>query len=102
MADPTYRMRMGTIQGVRHWQLGVNNQDACLIDSFTIRKTNRSYRVGLVSDGCSGVPAFTHNEIGANLLVVHSWHCVQNLILNAVRLQDIPVALYASLTTMLR
>jgi len=89
-----FRLRTGTVQGVKHTKLGTNNQDAVLTQQFEVPKRNKTYRVGVISDGCSGIPAFTHSEVGAHLLVTCCLARVQSLILREIPLVDIPGVLY--------
>ena len=95
---PQWQLRQGSKQGSKHVRLGYNNQDAALCQSFTIQAFGKSYYVGLVSDGCSGNPAFSHTEVGANLGVVYSFRRIQELICARVPLAQIPQVLYPSIT----
>lgn len=96
------RLRTGSVHGVKHAKLGTNNQDAVLAQEFSIPKWGTSYRVGLISDGCSGIPAFTHSEVGAHLMVVNCLARIQELIIGGARMEDIPMPLYHSVTNFMR
>jgi hypothetical protein len=87
---------------VKHLQLGVNNQDAVLVQEFGIPQWGKTYQVGLISDGCSGLPVFTHNEVGANLMVVNCLGRIQELIVGGAGMQEIPVPLYHSVIDFMR
>ena len=96
------RMRTGSVHGVKHARLGTNNQDAVLIQEFSIPRWGTTYRVGLISDGCSGIPAFTRSEVGAWLMVVNCLARIQELIVGGAKLEAIPVPLYHSVTNFMR
>lgn len=102
MADPTYRMRAGSVHGVKHAKLGTNNQDAFQILEFCVPKRDKTYRVGVLADGCSGIPAFTRSEVGAHLSVTYCLMRVQELILGGVAVAEIPWLLYRDLVSALR
>lgn len=95
---PQWHMREGSKQGSKHVRLGYNNQDAKLSQSFTIAKFGKTYHVGIVSDGCSGNPFFSHTEVGAHLGVLYSFRRIQELICSRVPLDQIPQVLYPSIT----
>jgi hypothetical protein len=99
---PKFRLKTGSVHGVKHAKLGTNNQDAVLAQEFSIPKWGTSYRIGLISDGCSGIPAFTHSEVGANLMVVNCLARIQELIIGGARMEDIPLPLYHSVTNFMR
>lgn len=101
MTEP-YRVRMASVQGVKHVQNGINNQDAAAVHEFVVPKWNKTFRIGLVSDGCSGIPAFSRCEVGANLTVTFCVARIQQLVLGGVELAKIPSLLYRSLTDYLR
>lgn len=95
---PQWRLREGTKQGTKHVRLGYNNQDAAVSQSFTIPAFGRTYHVGLVSDGCSGNPTFSHTEVGAHIGAIYSFRRIQELICARVPLAQIPQVLYPSIT----
>lgn len=97
-----FRLRTGSVHGVKHAKLGTNNQDAVLVQEFGIPSWGTSYRIGLISDGCSGIPAFTHSEVGSNLMVVNCLARIQELIIGGARMEDIPMPLYHSVTNFMR
>lgn len=97
-----YRMRKGSVQGVRHVRLGINNQDAVLTQVFGVPKWGKTYRVALTSDGVSGMPAFTRSEVGSNIMVVYCLAKIQELIVGGVKLEEIPLPLYHAMTSFLR
>jgi hypothetical protein len=99
---PAYRLRTGSVMGTKHGKLGTNNQDAALTLEFGIPGWGTSYRIGLVSDGCSGIPAFTRSEVGSNLLVVYSMARIQELIVAGAKMEEIPLPLYHAVTNFLR
>lgn len=94
-------IRGGSRQGTRHIRLNQNNQDACTYQTFSVPVFDRTYHIGLVSDGCSGNPMFSHSEVGAHLLVLYAYRRIQELICSHVALQDIPKVLYPSITEFL-
>jgi len=96
------RMRSGTVQGTKHARLSINNQDAVMSMQFNVKSLNKQFSVGLVSDGSTGVPAFSRSEVGSNILVVFCAARIQEFILARVPLADIPARLYDSVTTFLR
>ena len=100
--SPQFRLRTGSVQGVKHAKLGTNNQDAVIVQEFEIPKWRKIYRIGLISDGCSGIPAFTHSEVGAHLMVVNCLGRIQELIIGGARMEDIPLSLYHSATNFMR
>lgn len=102
MTASGYRMRSGSVHGVKHAKGGFNNQDACLYQTFAIPRWNMTYRVGLVSDGCSGIPAFTRSEVGSNLLVVFCLARIQELVTNGAKPEEIPLPLYHAVTSFVR
>lgn len=102
MTSPAYRMRAGTVHGLKHVNLNMNNQDAFQVLEFGVPSWGKTFRVGIVSDGCSGIPAFTRTEVGANLLVVLCLARVQELILSGLKVEEIPQPLYHAVTNFLR
>ncbi len=96
-----FRTRFGTKQGSKHINLGTNNQDAREIQSFSIPTSGKTFHVGLVSDGCTGNPLFSHNEVGANLLILYAYRRIQELICSSVPIGEIPKALFPSCTEFL-
>lgn len=101
MSSPL-RIRKGTVQGVKHVQHGTNNQDAVLTLEFSIPARKKTYRIGLVSDGCSGLPALSYNEVGARLTVVYAMARIQELIRYGAKVEEIPLRLYHALINFLR
>jgi hypothetical protein len=95
-------LRRGSVHGVRHARLGVNNQDAAELLEFSIPKWGKTYRIGILSDGCTGIPAFTRSEVGANLLALFCLSRIQELIALGTRLEDIPLPLYHAVTSFIR
>lgn len=89
-----YRVRFGTVHGSMHRNLNINNQDAVLYLEFGMLNSKTIYRVGLVSDGCTGIPAFTRSEVGSNLLVVFCLAHIQELLMGGTKVEEIPVPLY--------
>jgi hypothetical protein len=67
-----------------------------MVMEFLIGQT--SYRLGVVSDGCSGIPALSHTEVGSNLLAAFCVTQVQELLSGGHQTADIPAALYPALT----
>jgi len=91
-----YTLHKASVHGTKHAKLGLNNQDACMVMEFLIGPT--SYRLGVVSDGCSGIPAVSRTEVGSNLLAAFCLTQVQELLSGGHRIDDIPAALYPALT----
>lgn len=102
MTEPTYRVRVASIQGVKHARNGVNNQDAAQVHEFSVPKWKKTFRIGLVSDGCSGIAAFSRCEVGANLTATYCLGRIQELILDGVEVAEVPSLLYHSLVNFLR
>lgn len=73
-------LRGASRHGSSHKRLNYNNQDAFISQVFSIPKFGKTYHIGLVSDGCSGNPNFSHNEVGANLLVLFALRRIQEYI----------------------
>lgn len=96
-------MRAGTKQGSKHVQLGYNNQDGYLADTFAVPAWRKRYHVGIVSDGCSGKPAFSRTEVGARLLPPYVYGRIQGLVCSGTKLEDIArVCLYPMVTEFIR
>lgn len=95
------RLRRATKHGARHINLGLNNQDAAEAQTFAIAAFGKTYHVGLVSDGCTGNPRWSRNEVGANLLTLYAYRRIQELVCSGIALSDIPKALYPSCTEFL-
>lgn len=98
---PTVTMRKGSLQGSDHIRLGYNNQDAVLAETFSVPAFGKTYWVGLVSDGSTGNPLFSHTEVGANLTVLFAYRRIQELVCSGVALDSIPTSLYPSITEFL-
>lgn len=94
--------RKGTHQGSKHIQLGFNNQDSVLLESFMIPGQDRQFTVGLLSDGCTNLPGFSKSEVGASLLPVFAYGRCQELISAGLLLADIPRVLFQASTEFLR
>jgi hypothetical protein len=58
----TWLLRGGSRHGTKHIRLNQSNQDAFTMQCFSVPSYQKNYHVGLVSDGCSGNPAFSHTE----------------------------------------
>jgi len=95
-------VRKGTKHGSKHIQLGFNNQDGVVLESFAIPVFGKQYHIGIVSDGCTGTPGFSKTEVGASLLPVYAFGRCQELICASVALPDIPRALFQMCTEFLR
>jgi Protein phosphatase 2C len=91
-------VRVGSRQGSKHVRLNLNNQDAHVFQSFEVPSYGKKYHVGLVSDGCSGQPAFSHSEVGAHLMALYAYRRIQELICAGVAIEQIPTVLYPSIT----
>jgi len=98
----THRMRSGTVHGVNHARLNMNNQDALQTMEFSVLKWDKTFRIGIVSDGCSGIPAFTRSEVGAQLLAVYCLARIQEMIVRGTTIAEIPIPLYHAVTNFLR
>ncbi len=95
------RLRRATKHGSNHIRLGFNNQDAAEAQTFAIPSRGQAYYVGLVSDGCTGNPMWSHNEVGASLLTLYAYRRIQELVCSGISLSDIPKVLYPSCTEFL-
>jgi hypothetical protein len=98
MEEIKFRVRKGSVHGAKHKNLHVNNQDAMLVENFSISTFKKEYRVGLVSDGCTGNPIFSHNEVGANLLTVFAYRRIQDFICAGANIAEVPKVLFLSIT----
>ncbi len=92
------RMRSGTRQGSDHIRLGINNQDSRLAEQFFVPAYRKTFCVGLVSDGCTGNPLFSHTEVGSNLMTLYAYRRIQELICSGMGVQEIPKALFSIVT----
>lgn len=99
---PMYMMRAGRVIGSKHAQLRLGNQDNMLVAEFAVPAWKRTYRVGLVSDGCSGVPAFSRTEVISGLLVPFCFARIQELIAGGTGMEEIPARLYQAVINFLR
>jgi hypothetical protein len=102
VSEEQFVMRAATHQGSKHRQLHVNNQDAKLAERFAIPAWNKRFMFGVVSDGCTGFPAFSRTEVGANLLSVFSYSRVQELACAGIPIAEIPRVLFQSVTEFIR
>lgn len=98
MGESKLFSRGGSILGSKHRNLHVNNQDALCTQSFSIKDFGKNYQIGLVSDGCTGNPMFSHTEVGSNLLVVYAFRRIQNIICAGTSMADVPKLLFPSIT----
>ena len=94
--------RSGTVQGSKHMKLDINNQDAVLMSEFQVQAFKKTYRLGLVSDGCTGIPAFSNSEVGSRLLTTFSFGRIQDLICWGASIEEIPLLLFRSSADFLR
>lgn len=99
---PRIATRRATVQGTKHVQLGINNQDAWLMEEFDLPALGRRYRVGIVSDGCTGLPAFSRTEVGSNLLVLFAYARIQELVCARMALEEIPRTLFHAIIEFVR
>ncbi len=99
--DIAFTVRGGSRQGVRHVRLNQNNQDALVFQTISVPQFGKTYSIGLVSDGCSGHPGFSHSEVGAHLMSLYAYRRIQELICSRVAIESIPLVLYPSLTEFL-
>ena len=97
-----FELRRASVQGTKHIQNGWNNQDASLAESFRIDAWGKEYNIGLVSDGCTGLPAFSRTAVGSNLLVCYAYSRIQELICAGIDLKDIPIPLFHAVTEFIR
>ena len=95
-------VRSATHQGSKHIQFGINNQDCCIQETFIIPAFDKQYQVGIVSDGCTGIPGFSHTEVGSALLSAYAFGRIQELICSGAALDEIPRALFQALTEFIR
>ncbi len=96
------KVRKATHQGSKHRQLGFNNQDGVLLEPFCIPAFGKRYTVGIVCDGCTGLPGFSKTEVGASLLPVFVYGRCQEFLCSGLPLSQIPTALFQSCTEFLR
>ena len=96
-----FQVRSGSVQGTNHSKHHINNQDAVQTQEFGVAKHDKTYYTGMISDGCSGIPAFSRNEVGANLIVTYCQTQIQRLVLTGMKVADIPGSLYPMLVTYL-
>ncbi len=101
-SDCIMKMTAATLHGGKHRQIGVNNQDALATQTFEVPALGKTYQVGLVSDGCTGIPAFSRSEVGSNLLVTFALGRIQQLICSGAELEAIPRGLYLYTAEFLR
>ena len=80
MLNQTFFGRRGSHIGSKHQQLDINNQDACIVDTFCSRVTKKRYYYGVLSDGCTGMPMFSRTEVGSNLLTTFLFGEIQKLL----------------------
>lgn len=97
----TFSIRSASRHGTMHARQNYGNQDAMQAQTFTIPTLGKSFHVGLVSDGCSGNPMFSHTEVGAQLLALYAYKRIQGLICTGVSLDEIPKILFPSCTEFL-
>lgn len=88
----------GSHQGANHIRLGYNNQDAVISQKFFVSDFDKTYHVGLVSDGCSGIPFFSHTEVGSNLIVLYAFKRIQDYVASGLTVSEIPKVLFQSCT----
>ena len=98
----TVRTRKATHQGSKHLQLGFNNQDGVLLEPFNIPAFGKQYTIGIVCDGCTGLPGFSKTEVGASILPVFAFGRCQEFLCAGLPLADIPMVLFQSCTEFLR
>lgn len=98
----TILTRKATHQGSKHLQLGFNNQDGVLLESFAIPAFRKQYTVGIVCDGCTGLPGFSKTEVGASILPIFAYGRCQEFLCAGLGLADIPMVLFQSCTEFLR
>lgn len=94
--------RSATRQGSKHIQLGYNNQDAWMNETFGIPAWRKQYHVGIVSDGCSGLPRFSRTEVGANLISLFAYTRIQEFLCGGVSPDEIPRALFQACAEFVR
>lgn len=102
MESTTRVIRKGSIQGTKHAPKGINNQDSVEMQEFGVPKWGTNYRIGIVADGCTGVPAVSRSEVGSNLLTVFCTLRIQELLLAGAKPAEIPLPLYHAVTGFLR
>lgn len=94
--------RKGTHQGFQHRKLGFNNQDGVLLESFYIPSFGKTYHVGIVCDGCTGLPGYSKTEVGGSLLPVFAYARLQEFVCNGIQPPELPRVLYQSCTEFMR
>lgn len=96
------KIRGGSVQGSKHLQWGLRNQDSFLLESFSVPAFRKTYHVGLISDGCTGLPGFSRTEIGSGLLTMFSYARIQELVCCGIPVSDVPTVLYPAVTEFIR
>ena len=94
--------RKGTHQGFQHRKLGFNNQDGVLLESFFVPAYKKTYHIGIVCDGCTGLPGYSKTEVGGSLLPVFAYVRLQQFICYGLTLPELPRVLYQSCTEFIR
>ena len=95
------RMQAGSKQGSKHIRLGLNNQDARLAERFSVPAFDKDFRVGIVSDGCTGFPTFSRTEVGSNLLVLYAYRRIQEMVCSGMSVHEVAKALFPGITEFL-
>jgi len=91
-------VRKGTVHGSKHRNIGLNNQDAKLEMDFAIPAFKKKFYLGLASDGCTGVPAYSCTEVGSNLIVVYAYRRIMDILCTGTSVVDVPKVLYPTVT----
>lgn len=97
----SFSVRSASRHGTMHRRLNLNNQDAVQAQTFAVPAIGKYFHVGLVSDGCTGNPMFSHTEVGAHLLSLYAYKRIQELICTGVPLEEIPKTLFSICTEFL-
>lgn len=102
MPENPLSLRGGSIQGSKHIQWGINNQDDFLVQTFAVPALGKIFTVGLVSDGSTNLPALSRTEVGSRLLILFAFTRIQELLCSGAELEDIPLPLYRATAEFIR
>lgn len=88
-----FRVRCGGVPGVDHQLARINNQDSLILRQLVLG--DKTYVVGLVSDGCTGEKKQSRTEVGSATLTLYAFSEIRMLLSLGVSLAEIPKTLYS-------